>query len=46
MFAMAIAVISLSVLVLLLPTEIQWENSSEWIPAPAFPSIFNNDPSV
>ena len=44
--AMTIAVISPSKLVLLLPTEIQWENSLEWIPAPAFPSIFDNDLSV
>ena len=44
--AMAVAVISPSKLVLLLPTEMWWENSSEWIPAPAFLSIFDNDLSV
>ena len=44
--AMAISVISPSKLVLLIPTDMQWENSSEWIPAPAFPSIFDNDPPV
>jgi len=43
---MAIAAISSSKLVLLLPTEMWWENSSEWIPAPVFPSIFYNDPKA